>query len=195
MQRQVSNVAKGVAMAERKSQPVDWETMLSGISHGKTVKEYSANRNLFRQGDPADSIFFLRSGKVKLTVISNQGKEAIVAIPNAGEFLGEGCLAGQPARRQIARLSGSRGRNWRACSTLSTPSPKYLSLICHAATFDMKRILSINFSTRVKSVWRGFSCCFCISARKADPNLCFPKSVRMIWQKWWALPDRGSVIS
>ena len=89
-------------MADNKSQPVDWETILSGISQGKIVKEYSANRNIFRQGDPADSVFFLRRGAVKLTVTSKQGKEAIVAILNAGEFFGEGCLAGQPLRMASA---------------------------------------------------------------------------------------------
>ena len=92
-------------MAEKKSQPVDWEAMLSGISLGKTVKEYSANRDIFRQGDPAVSVFFLRRGSVKLTVISNQGKEAIVAILNPGEFFGEGCLAGQPLRMASAGAS------------------------------------------------------------------------------------------
>ena len=89
-------------MAETKKQAVDWESILSGISQGKIVKEYSANRNIFRQGDPADSVFFLRRGTVKLTVTSKQGKEAIVAILNAGEFFGEGCLAGQPLRMASA---------------------------------------------------------------------------------------------
>ena len=89
-------------MAEKKSLSVDWEAMLSGISPGKTVKEYSANRNIFRQGEPADAVLFLRRGTVKLTVISNEGKEAIVAILNAGDFFGEGCLAGQPVRMATA---------------------------------------------------------------------------------------------
>jgi CRP/FNR family cyclic AMP-dependent transcriptional regulator len=93
---------KEAIVAEKKSQPVDWESILSGISQGKTVKEYSANRNIFRQGDPADSVFFLRRGSVKLIVVSNQGKEAIVAIHNAGEFFGEGCLAAQPMRMAAA---------------------------------------------------------------------------------------------
>ena len=90
------------AMADHKSQPVDWESILAGISQGKMVKEYSANRNIFRQGDPADSVFFIRRGAVKLTVASQQGKEAIVAILNAGDFFGEGCLAGQPLRMATA---------------------------------------------------------------------------------------------
>lgn len=93
---------KEALMAEKKSQSVDWEAILSGISQGKTVKEYSANRNIFRQGDPADSVFFLRRGMVKLSVISKQGKEAIIAILNADDFFGEGCLTGQPLRMAAA---------------------------------------------------------------------------------------------
>ena len=53
-------------MVHKKNQPVDWEPFLAGISSGKTTIEYSANRNIFSQGDPADSVFFLRRGKVKL---------------------------------------------------------------------------------------------------------------------------------
>ena len=85
-------------MVRKKSQPVDWEPFLAGISSGKTAIEYGANRNIFSQGEAADSVFYLRSGKVKLVVTSQQGKEAIVAILGDGEFFGEGCLAGQPLR-------------------------------------------------------------------------------------------------
>ena len=76
----------------------DWEPFLAGISRGKTAIEYGANRNIFSQGDPADSVFYLRRGKVKLAVTSEQGREAIVAILGDGEFFGEGCLAGQLLR-------------------------------------------------------------------------------------------------
>jgi CRP/FNR family cyclic AMP-dependent transcriptional regulator len=77
---------------------VDWDILLSGMSGGKTIVEYSPDRNIFTQGEPADSLFYLRSGKVKLVVKSDQGKEAIVALLSSGEFFGEGCLAGQPSR-------------------------------------------------------------------------------------------------
>jgi len=87
-----------VAMAKESTRLVDWEAFLSGFSHGKTVIEYGTNRTIYNQGDPADSVFYLRRGKVKQAVASKQGKEAIVAILGAGEFLGEGCLAGQPLR-------------------------------------------------------------------------------------------------
>ena len=89
-------------MVAKKEQPVDWEALLNGIFRGKTVIECGMDRNVFRQGQPADSLFYLRRGKVKLTVISPQGKEAIIAILGAGEFFGEGCLAGQPLRMATA---------------------------------------------------------------------------------------------
>ena len=85
-------------MVSKKNQCVDWEPFLAGISSGKPAIEYGANGNIFTQGEPADSVFYLRQGKVKMVVTSQQGKEAIVAILGDGEFFGEGCLAGQPLR-------------------------------------------------------------------------------------------------
>jgi len=89
-------------MENKKTHPVDWEALLNGIFRGKTVIEFGTDRTIFRQGQPADSLFYLRRGKVKLTVTSQQGKEAIVAILSAGEFFGEGGLAGQPLRMATA---------------------------------------------------------------------------------------------
>ncbi len=91
-----------VGRVQEKIGPVNWEALLTGVSHGKTIVKCRTNRNIFRQGQPADSLFYLRRGKVKLTVISPQGKEAIVAVLGAGEFFGEGCLAGQPLRMATA---------------------------------------------------------------------------------------------
>jgi CRP-like cAMP-binding protein len=85
-------------VADTKGQSADWETFLAGITRGKTVIEYGADRNVFMQGQPADSLFFLLRGKVKLSVTSPDGKEAIVGTLSSGEFFGEGCLAGQPVR-------------------------------------------------------------------------------------------------
>ena len=106
-----------LAPANEKTQPVDWAAFLAGISRGKTVLEYGADRTIFMQGDPADSVWYLQQGKVKLAVTSQQGKEAIVAVLGAGEFFGEGCLAGQPLRivhgyraDRLHSLPGSRSR-------------------------------------------------------------------------------------
>ena len=88
--------------ATRKRQPVDWEVILAGISGGRTFIEYDANQMIFWQGEPADAVFFIRKGRVKLAVTSKQGKEVIVALLDAGGFFGEGCLAGQPLRMATA---------------------------------------------------------------------------------------------
>ncbi|MGA8013465.1 MAG: Crp/Fnr family transcriptional regulator [Candidatus Acidiferrales bacterium] len=84
--------------ADKKRPTADWETLLTGISRGKTVLEYGADDSIFVQGAPADSVLFLLRGKVKLAVTSFEGKEAIVGTLGSGEFFGEGCLAGQPLR-------------------------------------------------------------------------------------------------
>jgi CRP/FNR family transcriptional regulator, cyclic AMP receptor protein len=67
-----------------------------------TSKDYRKKSTVFSQGSPADSVFYIEKGKVKLTVISTSGKEAVVAILNSGDFFGEGCLAGQPLRMATA---------------------------------------------------------------------------------------------
>jgi len=93
---------KAVVAADEKVSSIDWEALLAGIPFGKAILEYGVDRNIFLQGQPADSVFYLRRGKVKLSVTSEQGKEAIVATLDAGDFFGEGCLAGQPLRISTA---------------------------------------------------------------------------------------------
>jgi CRP/FNR family cyclic AMP-dependent transcriptional regulator len=91
-----------LVVLHKKDQRVDWEPFLAGISTGRTAIECGANRRIFSQGDPADSVFYLRRGKLRLAVTSKQGREAIVAILGDGEFFGESCLAGQPLRAATA---------------------------------------------------------------------------------------------
>ncbi len=103
--RQSGGNGNGVVVAARESPPMDWETLLTVISPGKTDLEYGENRKIFIQGQPADSMFFLLQGKVKLSVEA-EGKEAIIATLGSGEFFGEGCLAGQPLRMATAVAVG-----------------------------------------------------------------------------------------
>ena len=91
-----------LATANEKAKAVDWAAFLGGVSRGKTVLEYGADRTIFAQGDPAGSVWFLQHGKVKLAVTSQQGKEAIVSVLSDNEFFGEGSLAGQPLRISTA---------------------------------------------------------------------------------------------
>jgi CRP/FNR family transcriptional regulator, cyclic AMP receptor protein len=75
--------------------PADFLAKAEG---GRTITKYQAQQVVFSQGDDADSVFYIQKGKVKLTVVSAQGKEAVVALLDTDDFLGEGCLAGQPRR-------------------------------------------------------------------------------------------------
>ena len=93
---------KAPVAAAEKPPLFNWGTLLTGISRGRTDLEYGLQRNIFMQGQPADSVFFLLRGKVQLSVTSTEGKEAIVATLSAGEIFGEGCLAGQLVRMATA---------------------------------------------------------------------------------------------
>jgi CRP/FNR family transcriptional regulator, cyclic AMP receptor protein len=78
--------------------PFDPKLFLSKVNGGRAISEYQKDQIVFRQGDPSDAVFYIQSGKVKKTVVSEQGKEAVVAILEAGDFFGEGCLAGEVLR-------------------------------------------------------------------------------------------------
>ena len=79
-------------------QPFNVETFLATVNGGRSISKYRKNQTVFRQGELADSVFFIEEGKVKVSVVSEQGKEAVVAIHGKGDFFGEGCLTGQPRR-------------------------------------------------------------------------------------------------
>ena len=80
----------------------DPKTFLASADVGRSISRYRINQVVFSQGYPADSVFYIHHGKVKLTVVSEQGKEAVVAILGTDQFFGEGCLAGQPLRMGTA---------------------------------------------------------------------------------------------
>jgi CRP/FNR family transcriptional regulator, cyclic AMP receptor protein len=80
----------------------DAEAFLTKVAEGKSISAYQKKRVVFAQGDLADSIAYIQKGQIKLTVVSEHGKQAIVAVLRAGDFLGEGCLAGQPLRMTTA---------------------------------------------------------------------------------------------
>jgi CRP/FNR family cyclic AMP-dependent transcriptional regulator len=83
--------------------PFDPKKFLARMGAGKTISEYRTNQIIFSQGEVADSVFYIQQGKVKLTVVSEQGKEAMVAILEPGHFFGEGCLNGHPLRIATTR--------------------------------------------------------------------------------------------
>jgi CRP/FNR family cyclic AMP-dependent transcriptional regulator len=78
--------------------PLDPEIILAKIESGRSESRYQKQENVFSQGDPADSIFYIRTGTVKVAFVSPEGREAVLAVLQAGSFCGEDCLTGQALR-------------------------------------------------------------------------------------------------
>jgi CRP-like cAMP-binding protein len=101
-------------MIRKAKLPFDPKAFLSKVNGGRAIGDYRKDQIVFRQGDPSDAVFYVQSGKVKKTIVSEQGKEAVVALLGPGDFFGEGCLAGEALRlstvtaltkAEIARIS------------------------------------------------------------------------------------------
>jgi CRP/FNR family transcriptional regulator, cyclic AMP receptor protein len=80
----------------------DPKVFLATVDGGRTLATYQKDDVIFSQGDPADAVFYVETGKVKIVVVSEHGKEAVVAVLGAGAFFGEGCLIAQPLRLATA---------------------------------------------------------------------------------------------
>jgi CRP-like cAMP-binding protein len=89
-------------MKQKTKQTFDAKIFLAKVGDGKTMTDVSRNHMIFSQGDPANAIFYIQKGKVKLTVVSKRGKEAVIGILGPGDFLGEACLAGHLTRMSTA---------------------------------------------------------------------------------------------
>jgi CRP/FNR family cyclic AMP-dependent transcriptional regulator len=85
-------------MTEENKHRFDVEAFLTTVDGGRTISTFGKDQVVFAQGDAADSVFYIQKGKIKVTVLSDQGKEAIVAILPEGNFFGENCLTGLPLR-------------------------------------------------------------------------------------------------
>ena len=89
---------RSIVAKARKKQPFDVELFLHTVDGGRSVSNYRKNKKVFSQGDPGDAVFYIQEGKVKVCVVSEQGKEAVVALHGNGDFFGESCLNGHPLR-------------------------------------------------------------------------------------------------
>ena len=85
-------------MAKPAKDKFDPKTFLAKVGAGKSISKLGKGQNVFVQGDVADAVFYIQKGKIKLTVVSDQGTEAVVGMLEPGQFYGEGCLNGQPLR-------------------------------------------------------------------------------------------------
>jgi CRP/FNR family cyclic AMP-dependent transcriptional regulator len=90
-------------MRKKAKASFDPKIFLAKVGEGKTISKCRKDQIVFSQGEAADAVFYIQQGKVKLTVVSQQGKEAVVAILGPGHFFGEGCLNGHPVRIATTR--------------------------------------------------------------------------------------------
>jgi CRP/FNR family transcriptional regulator, cyclic AMP receptor protein len=93
-------------MLDREKKPLDLQGLLARVGLSGAVVEYRKGQTIFSQGDPASTVFYIRRGGAKLTVLSGRGKEAVIALLGVGNFIGEGCLAGQRVRMATANAIG-----------------------------------------------------------------------------------------
>ena len=85
-------------VAAKKVRQFDTKTFLSTINGGRKIETFPKKKTIFAQSELSDAVFYIQTGKVRLTVVSNSGKEATIGILKEGDFFGEGCLAGQALR-------------------------------------------------------------------------------------------------
>jgi CRP/FNR family transcriptional regulator, cyclic AMP receptor protein len=89
--------------AKKANGTFDPKAFLATVSHGRTITKYAKDSVVFAQAGPADAVYYIQKGRIKIVVESEQGKEAVVAILGQDEFFGEGCLIGQPLRLATAK--------------------------------------------------------------------------------------------
>src|SRR5205085_1169924 len=94
---------KGAFVRKRVKASFNPKQFLAKVGEGKTIAKYHKDQVVFSQGQVADAVFYVQQGKIKLTVVSEQGREAVVAILGPGHFFGEGCLNGHPRRIATTR--------------------------------------------------------------------------------------------
>jgi CRP/FNR family transcriptional regulator, cyclic AMP receptor protein len=97
-QEKPMSAVKGQVVGTKRRRAFDTKSFLARVGDGRSIGKYRKGQVVFSQGEAGDAVFYIHKGKVKLTVVSQHGKEAVIAILGADEFFGEGCLAGQAQR-------------------------------------------------------------------------------------------------
>ena len=163
-------------MAIKRRPPFDPKAFLAIVGEGRSISKYHKDQVVFSQGDPADSVLYIQKGKVKVSVVSDRGKEAVIAILGAEEFCGEGCLAGQPRRiATVTAMTECRIMRLQKQNVIRVlrDEPGFSELfISHllARTIRVEEDLVDQLFNSVRNAWRGFCCSWQTSAKKAGPK-------------------------
>ena len=132
-------------MTPKKPRSFDARAFLESAGLGKQVVMYARGDVIFSQGDPCDSVMYIRSGAIQLSVLSHAGREAIVGSLGPGDFLGEGALAGHPVRLATAKAAMASRNGWldqarskRAFASLPARQPIGLTAVISRADMPTK---------------------------------------------------------
>src|ERR1700746_1046266 len=161
-----------VPVKESRKAAFDPKIFLAKVGDGKTISKYQKDQIVFSQGDVADAVFYIQKGKIKLTVVSERGKEAVVRILEPSHFFGEGCLNGHPLRVTTATaIEQSLITCIPKAAMIATLhdevefSELFMADLLNR-TVELKRTSSINYSIQARNGWRESFCFWRISARK-----------------------------
>jgi CRP-like cAMP-binding protein len=186
---------------DQKAAAFDAHAFFEAMGRGRTVSKYQPQDVVFHQGDRADSVYYVQSGKVKLSVTSASGKEAVIAVLGDGDFFGEGSLISQPVRLATATALAE-------CTLDRIDKSKMLRVLHDEAQFSDRftaHLLTRNsrveadlvdqlMNSSEKRLARSSSC-LRTSARKAGLSRSQQKSVKRRSQKWSGQHDPGSASS
>ena len=162
----------------------DPAAFLATAAPGRDISRHSKKGVIFAQGEDADAVFYIKKGKVKVSVLSKDGKEAVVALLGPDEFVGEGCLIGQPKRLATASAMTE-------CETMRVDKTEIQRVIQDEPAFSqmfVSHVLTRNArveedlvdqsSTQQKNGLHVCCCCWPILGRKADRSQFSRRSVR-----------------
>ena len=150
-------------MGKPAKNPFDPKAFLAKVGAGKTILKFERSQHVFTQGDVADAVFYIQKGRVKLTVVSDQGKEAVVGILEPGQFFGEGCLNGHPLR--IATTTAME-----ECVITSITKEAMIATL-HTESKFSELFMAYLFLIQARSDLRAFFFCSRISEGKAHLSL------------------------
>ena len=172
----------------------DSSLFLSKVGKGRTILPCHKGQVVFRQGDAAEAVFFLQQGRMKLTVVSERGKEAVVAVLNPDSFFGEGCLNGQALRLFTASalteatvLRIAKKEMLRVLQAEPTFAARFMSYLLERNTRVEEDLVDQLFNSSEKRLARVLLY-LPTSGKIASPNPSFRRSVRRCWRRWWGRP-------
>ena len=175
--------------------------MLASTGVRRITRDYREGQTIFSQGDRADAVFFIERGKVKLTVLSRQGKQAVVALLGPETFFGEGCLAGQPLRMATATATTDssitllpKAATVRALHEDAEFSETFTTYLLLRNIRMEEDLVDQLFNSSERRLAR-LPLLLANLARKVDRSRSCPRSAERRWPRWLVLRARGSAIS